>query len=184
MGTIRAGGHAAAVGAALGAAFLLLGTTPGWAQQVSPPGAQAQLVRTVTALDAELFAAYNHCDLDKLGALVAGDLEFYHDQTGLSRGREAFLAAIKNNICGKVHRDLVAGTLEVYPLAHYGAVEMGTHVFCDPHPVARCDPAKSGIARFVMLWREEGGTWQLTRVVSYDHQSDRQRANTARHEQQ
>jgi hypothetical protein len=61
---------------------------------------------------------------------------------------------------------------------------MGAHVFCDPRQGARCDPAKSGIARFVMLWRQEGGTWQLTRVISYDHQSDRQRANSARHEQQ
>jgi hypothetical protein len=145
---------------------------------------QAQLLRTIAALDTQLFDAYNRCDLEKLGALVAADLEFYHDKTGLSRGREAFLEAIRNNICGKVHRELVPGTLEVYPLAHYGAVEMGAHVFCDPRQVARCDPAKSGIAKFVMLWQQTGAGWQLTRVVSYDHRSDQQRANTARHEQQ
>jgi hypothetical protein len=155
------------------------------AAEEGPAGvAQAELVRTVTRLDTQLFDAYNRCDLEKLGALVAADLEFYHDQTGLSRGREAFLEAIRNNICGKVHRELVPGTLEVYPLAHYGALETGAHVFCDPRQSARCDPAKSGSAKFVMLWQQNGSTWQLTRVVSYDHQSDRQRANTARHEQQ
>jgi hypothetical protein len=36
------------------------------------------LTSTVTALDAKLFAAYNTCDLDTLGAMVADDLEFYH----------------------------------------------------------------------------------------------------------
>jgi hypothetical protein len=154
------------------------------AEDVNPSVTQAQLLATVTALDAQLFGAYNSCDLGKLGALVAADLEFYHDKTGLSRGREPFLAAIKDNICGKVHRELVPGTLEVYPLAHYGAVEIGAHVFCDPRQVTHCDPAKSGIAKFVMLWQHTGEGWQLTRVISYDHQSDRQRANTARHEQQ
>ena len=154
------------------------------AEEADPGAAQAQLLHTVSGLDAQLFAAYNSCDLPKLGALVAADLEFYHDKTGLSRGREPFLAAIRDNICGKVHRDLVPGTLEVYPLAHYGAVEIGTHVFCDARQAAHCDPAKSGIAKFVMLWQQTADGWQLTRVVSYDHQSDRQRANTARHEQQ
>jgi hypothetical protein len=171
----------------LWAACIVCGALPGAlavAEDVNPSVAQAQLQHTVTALDAQLFAAYNSCDLEKLGALVAADLEFYHDQTGLSRGREPFLAAIKSNICGKVHRDLVPGTLEVYPLAHYGALEIGAHVFCDPRQVTRCDPARSGIARFVMLWQQTGEGWQLTRVVSYDHQSDRQRANAARHEQQ
>ena len=169
------------------AAWLLCGALPcalAHAEGANPGVEQAALLRTVTALDTQLFDAYNRCELDRLGALVAADLEFYHDQTGLSRGREAFIEAIRSNICGKVHRDLVPGTLEVYPLAHYGAVEIGAHVFCDPRKSARCDPAKSGIAKFVMLWQQTGGTWQLTRVVSYDHQSDWQRANTARHEQQ
>ena len=45
--------------------------------------------------------------------MVAEDLEFYHDQTGLAVGRQPFVDAIKANICGKVHRELVAGTIEV-----------------------------------------------------------------------
>jgi len=136
----------------------------------------AELGRTVAALDARLFDAYNHCDLDALAVIVADDLEFYHDKTGLSRGRAPFIEAIRNNICGKVHRDLVPGSLEVYPLHTYGAVETGSHVFCDPRQTARCDPARSGAAKFVMLWQNDGGTWKLTRVISYDRVSDRGRA--------
>lgn len=144
-----------------------------------PPATEpsaAELERTVAALDTKLFDAYNHCDLQALGAIVADDLEFYHDKTGLSRGRAPFIEAIRSNICGKVHRDLVPGSLEVYPLHAYGAVEIGSHVFCDPRQTARCDPAKSGIARFVMLWQNDGGAWKLTRVISYDHVSDWERA--------
>ena len=64
--------------------------------------------------------------------MVADDLEFYHDKTGLSVGKQKFLAAIQKNICGKVRRDLVPGTLEVYPIKGYGAVELGTHRFHHP----------------------------------------------------
>src|SRR6185437_7773361 len=74
---------------------------PASAKSAAGPDA---LFQTVSALDTKLFDAYNHCDLDTLGAMVADDLEFYHDKTGLSVGKQAFLEAIKQNICGKVHR--------------------------------------------------------------------------------
>src|ERR1700751_5291630 len=85
---------------------------------------QDELFRTIKKLDAELFDAYNRCELDKLGSFFPEQLEVYHDQGGLvATTREQLLAAVKQNICGKVHRELVNGTLEVYPLRGYGAVE-------------------------------------------------------------
>ena len=122
------------------------------------------LFKTVSALDTALFNAYNHCDLVKLGSMVAEDLEFYHDQTGLSVGRQPFVDAIKANICGKIHRELVAGSLEVYPLKGYGAVEIGVHRFTHPG-----DPAALGEAKFVTIWRLNDGTWMVTRAISFDH---------------
>ena len=103
-----------------------------WAQQPVPAAEQAELTRTVTALDTKLFDAYNHCDLKTLGAMVSDDLEFYHDQTGLMVGKAPFLEAIQKNICGKVERTLVPGTLEVHRLKGYGAVEIGVHRFHHP----------------------------------------------------
>ncbi len=50
------------------------------------------------ALDAAVFDAFNRCELDKLGAYFSEDVEFYHDHDGLSRGRQAFLGAVKDNI--------------------------------------------------------------------------------------
>src|SRR5215510_4273937 len=78
------------------------------------------LLKTIQSLDTQLFHAYNHCDLNTLRAMVSEDLEFYHDQTGLSVGKTPFIVAIKQNICGKVERTLVAGSMEVYPLKGYG----------------------------------------------------------------
>jgi hypothetical protein len=133
-------------------------------------GAQAQLpasdplYQTISGLDTALFDAYNHCDLAKMGSMVAEDLEFYHDQTGLAVGRQSLIDAVKNNICDKVQRELVAGSLEVYPLKGYGAVEIGVHKFSHPG-----DPANVGAAKFVQLWRLKDGSWQLTRVISFDH---------------
>jgi hypothetical protein len=127
-----------------------------------------ELYKTIMNLDTALFDAYNNCDLDKLGSMAAENLEFYHDQTGLSLGRQSLVDGVKNNICGKVHRDLVPGTLEVYPLKGYGAVEIGIHRFTHP---SRPKPDTVGEAKFVMLWQLKDGSWMLTRVISFDHRS-------------
>src|SRR5437868_12315897 len=135
----------------------------------SPAQSNAQsdtLFKTVQSLDTQLFDAYNHCDLAKLGAMVSDDLEFYHDKTGLSVGKAPFIAAIKQNICGKVERRLVAGSLEVYPLKDYGAVEIGVHRFYHPH-----NPEDGvGEAKFITLWQNKDGAWKVTRAISYDHE--------------
>jgi hypothetical protein len=123
------------------------------------------LFTTIKSLDTKLFDAYNQCDLATLGAMVSDDLEFYHDQTGLSVGKAPFLVAFKQNICGKVQRALLPDTLEVYPLKGYGAVEVGIHRFHHPgHPEDGV-----GDAKFITLWQNKGGAWKVTRVISYYH---------------
>lgn len=147
---------------------LLLTVVPALAQP--PADAKSGLLfDAIAAQDKRLFDAYNSCDLKTLADMVSNDLEFYHDQTGLSRGRDAFVDAIKTNICGKVHRELVPGTLEAYPLKTYGAVEIGDHVFCPAATPTACNPKTGGVAKFTMLWRQEGADWKVTRVISYDH---------------
>src|ERR1700686_235892 len=112
------------------------------------------LFKTIQSLDTQLFDAYNHCDLTTLGAMVSDDLEFYHDQTGLSVGKAPFIAAIKQTICGKTQRALLPDTLEVYPLKGYGAVETGIHRFHHPgHP-----EYDVGDAKFIILWQNKDGT--------------------------
>ena len=146
----------------------VLGT--GFATQAqSAPTAKAsdQLFTTVSALDTKLFDAYNHCDIATMSTMVDDGLEFYHDKTGFMVGKQPFLDAIKQNICGKVERTLVAGSLEVYPLKDYGAVEIGVHRFHHPgHP-----EDGMGEAKFVTLWRYKDGAWKMTRAISFDHEN-------------
>ena len=133
----------------------------------SNPGTQAsaELVKTITRLDGELFGAYNRCDLEKFGSMLADDLEFYHDQTGLMVGKQKTIDAVKNNICGKVRRELVPGTLEVYPIHEYGAVEIGVHRFYHPGQ----QPNNPGEAKFIHIWELKDGVWKVARVISIDH---------------
>lgn len=132
--------------------------------------ADSELYKTVAGLDTKLFDAYNNCDLNTLSSLVTDDLEFYHDKTGLAVGKQPFLDAIKLNICGKVHRTLTPKSLEVHPLAGYGAVEIGAHTFSNPASAEKVN----GEAKFIMLWQNKSGTWKVSRVISYDHEPTKQ----------
>ena len=131
--------------------------------QAQSTAASDNLFKTIQALDTRLFDAYNHCDLAAFSSMIAEDVEFYHDQTGLALGRQALVDAIKDNICGKVTRELVPGTLEVYPIANYGAVEIGVHRFHHPHD------NEVGEAKFIHLWQNKDGSWKIARVISFDH---------------
>jgi hypothetical protein len=123
------------------------------------------LLKTIRSLDAKLFEAYNRCDLTTLSAMVSDDLEFYHDQSGLSVGKTIFLEQIKQNICGKVQRTLVPASLEVYALKGFGAVEIGVHRFHQP----KRPEEGVGEAKFVTIWQNKDGVWLLTRAISFDH---------------
>lgn len=138
-----------------------------WPLQAQSNAQSGTLFKIIESMDSQLFEAYNRCDMETLGTMVSDDLEFYHDQTGLSVGKDPFLAAIKRNICGKVERTLVPGSMEVYPLKGYGAVQIGVHRFHHPkHPEEGV-----GEARFVTLWQNKNGVWKVTRAISYNHES-------------
>jgi ketosteroid isomerase-like protein len=153
---------------------LALAASPALAQPEVDPQS-GPLFEAIRAQDTKLFDAYNSCDLKTLGDMVSDDLEFYHDQTGLARGRQALLDAIKTNICCQTHRELIPGTMEVCPLKTYGAVEVGEHVFCPAATPSACNPKTSGAAKFTMLWQQTDSGWKLTRVISYDHVSGSER---------
>lgn len=141
----------------------LWGSGAATAQKLSTETADP-LFTKIQSLDAKFFEAYNHCDLATLSSMIADDLEFYHDKTGVAYGRQSLLDGIKQNICGKVTRQLVPGTLEVYPIAHYGAVEIGVHRFYHPG-----DPNNVGEAKFITLWENKDGVWKISQAISFDH---------------
>ncbi|MHB8654589.1 MAG: nuclear transport factor 2 family protein [Terriglobia bacterium] len=129
---------------------------------------QEELNKAIASLDTALFDSYNHCDLVKFATFFADDVEFYHDQGGVTLGKDKLTESVKTNICGKVTRELVPSSLEVYYMKGYGALEMGVHRF---HHPGHDDTVGVGEAKFIHLWQYKDGAWKITRVISYDHHS-------------
>jgi hypothetical protein len=100
--------------------------------------------------------------MDTQTTLYSEDLEFFHDIGGLSTSKEKLLVALKNNICGKVTRTLIEGSIEVYPIKDYGAIEIGYHAFNDK----RTPENKSKGSRFIIIWKKTDENWTVTRVIS------------------
>ncbi|RTQ46305.1 nuclear transport factor 2 family protein [Hymenobacter gummosus] len=132
------------------------------------PPVDAALYRTIAGLDSAMFVAFNQHDAARLQTFFAEDLEFYHDKGGLSnfeQTMQGFRRLFEQNRTTGLHRVLVPGTLEVYPIKGYGAVETYQHRFC--HRENGRDDC--GTFRNMMVWRLQNGQWKITRVVSYDH---------------
>ena len=148
-------------------ALLTLVLPPAAAQtrQSAPDDA---LFQKLASLDAALFEAYNTCNVDRFVSFFAEDVEFYHDKTGVTRGRQSLVDSLRKNICGNTRRDLIPGTLEVHPMDGYGALQIGAHRFCDAK-AARCDGTSGGVGKFIHLWQNTGSDWKVTRVISFDH---------------
>ena len=134
--------------------------------QPSPQLTNDALRAEISSVDTQLFDAVNRCDLVKVASFWANEAEFLHDQAPPMYGRDAIVGSIRENLCGKVQRELVAGSMEVYPLKEYGAVEIGVHRFL--HPGAQ-DHGVIGEARFIHVWKRTPEGWQLTRVISIAH---------------
>ena len=114
-------------------------------------------------MDSVFFEAYNTCNLDKQATIYSDSIEFYHDKGGLMTSKQDILDGTEKNICGKVTRELVKGSIEVYPINGYGAVEMGLHKF---HNNTEKDGAQSNAGKFVIIWQNKNDDWKITRVIS------------------
>ena len=133
-----------------------------WQQQIPPYKPESkELYDTIVHMDSVWEDSYNNCKLDVQEQLISEDLEFYHDRGGVMTSKKALIEALKNNICGKTTRELLKGSIEVYAIKNYGAVEMGYHGFHNKN-----EKSASHYARFIHIWRHENGQWKITRVVS------------------
>ena len=122
-----------------------------------------ELYDTIVHMDSLYFDTYNNCKLDKMSELMSDDLEFYHDKGGFDTSKNSVLEGIKKNICGKVRRELAKGSIEVYPIHNYGAVEIGYHHFYNNTSPADVTPKDS---KFIVIWKKEAGNWKMSRVIS------------------
>lgn len=144
--------------------------------QTAGPVPTKQLTDEIAAADSALFAAFfDRCDVAALSGMITGDFEMYHDKGGLvadSAGKfianiEGTCARQKTGEDYRARRELIPGSLKVYPLNNYGAIEVGEHRFYQLLPGK---PEKLvEVALFTHVWKKESGGWKLARVLSYDH---------------
>jgi len=140
-----------------------------------------KLYSELATLDSVVFANVYTCNSAKNETFFTDDIEFYHDKGGLTKSKKTLVDELRNNFCGegktKLRRELVKGSMQVYPISNYGAVQLGDHRF---YVTENGKEVLSGVAKFIHVWKYENGEWRISRVFSYDHNApDAKSASTS-----
>ena len=148
------------------AAIVMVMTISNAKAQQQQKSSDPALFAKIAQLDSLVFDALNKRDTTTFKNFFSKDLEFFHDKGGLT-GYDHTINFLKSLLENKsdLRRDLVKGSLEVYPVPGYGAMQIGSHQFC------HTENGKYGCAtfKFVHVWQNKDGQWKITRVISYDH---------------
>jgi len=146
----------------------------------------SDLFKTLAAKDSILFKiGFNKCEVDRSAELMFDDLEFYHDNSGISNSKKEFIEAMESGICRdnnpeKIYRHLVEESLEVFAMYDngklYGALQNGKHFFSTDENMTY--EKTDNYALFSHLWIIDDGKWKLKRVISYNHVSKVEKGNT------
>jgi ketosteroid isomerase-like protein len=155
--------------------ILAAASSPAFAQTAGPAQTRQQFDEVVAADQALFSAFFDRCDMETLAKMVTDDFEMFHDKNGyMTKSGKEFLDGIKATCARqktgedyRARRELVPGTLKVYPLDNYGAIETGVHRFYQLLPGK---PEKLvEVSQFTHVWKKEEGVWKLARALSYDH---------------
>jgi hypothetical protein len=123
----------------------------------------ATLKTEIIKMDSLLFTvAFNECKTDLFKKIIADDIEFFDDRSGLNNSKEHEIKTF-NEKCArseKVTRKLNSTTID--KLGDFGAVQLGDHTFL-------VDGVPVGTAKFIHIWERKNNDWVLKRIVSYEH---------------
>lgn len=134
----------------------------------------SELYWEIAEMDSLYFSAQNDCDLAMYAFYLSEDFEFFHDKGGFTESKENEMADMAI-FCGEeqrvrqpLRREMTQGTLKVYPMNNYGALEQCEHVFY--LQIKDGTEKVVGSGKMTALWKQENNEWKLARVISYDHQ--------------
>jgi ketosteroid isomerase-like protein len=137
-------------------------------RSAQPKQDNTQIFKEIFTLDSVFFQAFNNCDTITYRTFLTEDLEFFHDLGGIhylptemQSMRE--MCAMNNHI----RRELLKGTLEVYKLGDFGAVEIGVHRIYHTNPGQT--EHISGEYKFIHVWEKKNDVWKVKRIISYGH---------------
>lgn len=133
-----------------------------------------ELYDQIAKMDSLYFSAQNECALEKYASYLSEDFEFFHDKGGFTASKDDEMKGMAI-FCGKeqrtsqpLRRELIKGSLKVYPMDNYGALEFCDHVFY--LQINDGTEKVVGSGKMTALWKLINNEWKLTRVISYDHQ--------------
>lgn len=140
---------------------------------IEPP--KTKLYKAIAEVDSLMISvAQRDCDLEAYASFLSDDFEYFHDKAGFTPSKEAEMADM-NIFCGKeqrsrqpLRRQRTAGTLKVFPMDKYGALEFCDHVFY--LQINDGTEKVVGSGKMTALWKLENNEWKVTRIISYDHQ--------------
>jgi ketosteroid isomerase-like protein len=124
------------------------------------------LYNEIAQLDSLQFDAFNTRNLDHLMNYFDKSLELYQDNTGVrnyDQTKQAFGNLFKMSYV--LTRKLVPGSMEVYPIKDYGAIETGQHHF------SHIENGQQQVStyKFMQIWQKKDGIWRVTREMTYGH---------------
>lgn len=124
------------------------------------------LYKEIALMDSLLFKAFNSRDLKTLSTFFTKDLEVFQDNTGVrnyTQTLEAFKGLFAMDYV--LTRKPVAGSMEVYPVKDFGAIESGAHSFCHTEN----GKLECAIFKFMHIWEKTSDGWKIKRLITYDH---------------
>jgi hypothetical protein len=133
-------------------------TTPKYEMTVTK-----EFYNNIVSLDSLFFDAYNRCNVGVMDSLMSKTWSFTMIRVVSQIRRRKQWKLSEKNICGKVTRELLKGSIEVYQINNYGAVEIGFHGF---HNNQEKETGPTHFSKFVHIWRLQDNKWRITRVIS------------------
>ncbi|MDB4923546.1 nuclear transport factor 2 family protein [Mucilaginibacter sp.] len=124
------------------------------------------LFNEIAHLDSLQFGAFNARNLNQLMQYFDTSLELYQDNIGVrnyEQTSQAFGGLFKMDYV--LTRKLIPGTMEVYPIKDYGAIETGQHTFSHMEN----GQLQTGTYKFMQIWQKKDGVWRVIREITYGH---------------
>ena len=151
--------------------LLIFGISTHPACATEPALPSSELYKKIAELDQKLFDAFNACDTATMRDLMEPGLEFYQDNDTTTYSRDQLEPSFRDR-CGannvsKLRRELIPGSMEVYVLKDYGALQIARHNFFVMEHGKKGNLAAS--PKMILIWRNDHGHWAVTRVISYGH---------------
>lgn len=125
--------------------------------------ANKEIYNPIVSLDSIFGEAYNSSNLDIQTELNSDSVELFHDQPGLIKSKQIILDATKSNICGKIRRELVKGSIEKYPISGFEAGKVGMNRF---HKIADNESTSPHPGRFKFIWQHQNNNWLIRSAIS------------------